>query len=61
MKSLSYSHNDFEAVKARFEDKDLKMLAKVCQEMTAVILELQSELKAAQAEIKMLKSRTRSF
>ncbi len=61
MKSLSYSYTDFDAVKARFEDKDLKMLTKVCQEMTAVILELQNELKIAQSEIKAMKNRTRGF
>lgn len=61
MKTLSYSFTDFDAVKSRFEDKDLKMLAHVCQELTAVVKELQSELRVAQAEIKALKTRTRSF
>ena len=61
MKSLTYSFTDLESIGSRFSDRDLKTLAKVCQELTAAVKELQSELKIAQAEIKSLKSRTSSF
>ena len=61
MKTLSYSHNDFESLKSRFEDKDLRTLTDLCRELTAAVRELQNELKSAQAEIRSLKGRTNNF